>query len=179
MEEDMLDKLQQVKREELESKVRLENIKMETERAELRLKLMRAKLEEDSENDKLCLKSQEIKIEHKKEKSQSTKPKSSSHSVKIETKNEDMMSLMMKFVDLHTAPDVDIDLFSGDPLEYEYFRATFSDVVESKIADPKGRLIRLLKYTSGDAKELIKNCILDKDDGCFNEAIIHLEMPRN
>ena len=32
-------------------------------------------------------------------------------------------------------------------------------MVESKIDDARGRLTRLIKYTSGDAKELIKHCI--------------------
>ena len=41
--------------------------------------------------------------------------------------------ILSKLVDLqmsHNAPDIDIDIFSGNPLEYCYFRATFRDVVE-------------------------------------------------
>ena len=33
------------------------------------------------------------------------------------------------------------------------------EVVESEIEDPCGRLTRLIKYTTGEAKELIKHCI--------------------
>ena len=72
------------------------------------------------------------------------------------------MECMMKLVDFHTAPDVDIDVYTGDPLEYEYFRATFKEVVERRIHDESGRLIRLLKFTSGDAKELIKHFVFMK-----------------
>ena len=70
-----------------------------------------------------------------------------------------MMNAMFKLVDLHTVPAVDIDIFSGDPLEYDFFRATFHDVVERKVADPMGRLTRLYKYTAGDAKELILSIV--------------------
>ena len=82
--------------------------------------------------------------------------------------------VLSKLVDLqmsYSAPDIDIDIFSGDPLEYCYFRATFRDVVERKVTEPRGRLTRLLKYTKGDAKELIKHCIHEKESECFNKAI--------
>jgi len=88
---------------------------------------------------------------------------------------KNMMECMMKLVDFHTAPDVDIDVYAGDPLEYEYFRATFKEVVERRIHDESGRLIRLLKFTSGDAKELIKHCIHEKEDECYTNAISLLE----
>ena len=35
----------------------------------------------------------------------------------------------------------------------------FKDVVERKIKDPRGKLTRLIKYTRGEAKVLITNCI--------------------
>ena len=44
-------------------------------------------------------------------------------------------------------------------LNYHYFIALFREVVESKVDDPRGKLTRLIKYTSGDARELIKHCI--------------------
>ena len=37
--------------------------------------------------------------------------------------------------------------------------AIFKEVVENRIDDPRGRLIRLIKYTKGEAKELVMNCI--------------------
>ena len=64
-----------------------------------------------------------------------------------------------KLLQLQTAPPVDIDEFDGNPLEFNYFLATFKEVVEQKVDDPRGRLTRLIKYTKGEAKELIKNCI--------------------
>ena len=49
-----------------------------------------------------------------------------------------------------------MEIFDGNPLNYRYFMTLFREVVESKIEDPRGRLTRLIKYTTGEAKELIK-----------------------
>ena len=59
----------------------------------------------------------------------------------------------------NSAPNVELDTFSGNILEFEYFKANFMEVVEKKIVDQRGRLARLLQFTSGDAKELIKGCV--------------------
>ena len=48
-----------------------------------------------------------------------------------------------------SAPEVEIETFRGDLLEYHYFISVFRKVVELKIDDPHGRLVRLLKYTEG------------------------------
>jgi len=39
-------------------------------------------------------------------------------------------------------------------MKIDYSIAVFKEVVESNIDDPKGRLLRLLKYTKGEAKQL-------------------------
>ena len=58
-----------------------------------------------------------------------------------------------------SAPDVDLDVFDGNPLEYHYFITLFHKLVEKRIEDPRGRLTRLIKYTKGDPKEMIKHCV--------------------
>ena len=57
------------------------------------------------------------------------------------------------------AREVELDKFSGNPLEYQYFSTMFKEVVERKIGDPVGRLAQLIKFTDGEAKDLIKHCI--------------------
>ena len=42
------------------------------------------------------------------------------------------------------APDVDIDIFSDDPVDYHYFIAVFEGVVEKRMDGPRGRLARLI-----------------------------------
>ena len=54
---------------------------------------------------------------------------------------------------------MDIEQFDGNPLNYHYFMALFAEVVETKIEKPRGRLTRLIKFTTGEARELIKHCI--------------------
>ena len=67
-----------------------------------------------------------------------------------------MLSQLLKQQGL---PEVDIDVFSGDPLKYHYFMEIFKEVVEKRTEDPRGRLARLIKYTTGEAKDLIKHCV--------------------
>ena len=66
---------------------------------------------------------------------------------------------MNKLLKQQTAPNVDIDVFIGDPVDYHYFIAVFEEVVEKKVEDPRGRLARLVRYTDGEPKEIIKHCI--------------------
>lgn len=58
-----------------------------------------------------------------------------------------------------SAPEVDMDPIDGNPLNFNNFISLFKEIVESKVEDPRGRLVRLIKYTCGEAKELIKNCV--------------------
>ena len=57
------------------------------------------------------------------------------------------------------APDVDLDVIDGNPLECHYFMTLLHEVVEKRVDDPRGKLTRLIKYTKGDAKEMIKHCV--------------------
>ena len=65
---------------------------------------------------------------------------------------------------------VEIDTFKGDPLEYYYFMSVFTEVEEKKISDPYGRLVRLLKFTEGEAKETIKYCIQQSSKRVYARA---------
>lgn len=77
---------------------------------------------------------------------------------------------LCQLLKIQSAPDVDMDYFSGNPIEYRYFMSLFEELVEKKVEDPFGKLARLIKYTRGEAKELIQHCIqLPQPDG-FNTA---------
>ncbi|XP_076047328.1 uncharacterized protein LOC143028851 [Oratosquilla oratoria] len=58
------------------------------------------------------------------------------------------------------APKVELDVFEGNPLEYNLFMTIFDELVDSKVSDPQIKLTRLLQYTKGPAKAAIKNCAL-------------------
>ena len=51
-------------------------------------------------------------------------------------------------------------------MEFHYFMAVFKEVVEKRVDDERGKLTCLIKYTKGDAKDMVKNCIqLPPEDG--------------
>ena len=83
--------------------------------------------------------------------------------------------ILYKLLQQQAAPEVDIEYFDGNPLNYHYFMALFSEVVETKIDDPRGRLTRLTKYTMGEPKELIKHCIQLPHDCGYQTAVTLLE----
>ena len=78
---------------------------------------------------------------------------------KVDCADSEMAQMMSKLLRQLAAPEVDIDVFTGDPTEYHYFLAVFEEVVEKKIDDARGRLTRLIKYTDGEPKEMIKHWI--------------------
>ena len=72
--------------------------------------------------------------------------------------------MLSKLVKECSAPQVDLEPFDENPLEYIYFMSMFKESVEQKIEDTKGRLVRLIQYTREDAKDLIKNFINDNQN---------------
>ena len=82
---------------------------------------------------------------------------------------------LTEMIKLQSAPKPDLDVFSGNPLDYPYFKASFKEVVEKAVCDQVGRLTRLIKYTSGDAKDLITHLVHASPDSCYDEAIQMLD----
>ena len=68
----------------------------------------------------------------------------------------EMISKLLQYLG---ALEVETDKFNNNPLEYQYFVSMFNPVMEEKVSDQTGRLTRLLKFTGGEEKELIKHCI--------------------
>ena len=83
--------------------------------------------------------------------------------------------LVGKLLKLQAAPEVNMEPFNGNVLNYHHFMALFKGFVESKVEDPRERLIRLLKYISGEAKELINHCIQFPSNEGFKYAKYLLE----
>ena len=77
----------------------------------------------------------------------------------LHPKKTDIAEVLCSLVKHQSAPDVDLDVFYGNPLEYHYFMTLFHELVEKRLEDPRGRLTRLIKYTKGDPKEMIKHCV--------------------
>ena len=67
-------------------------------------------------------------------------------------------------------PNVELDKFDGNPLEYLTFIAVFDEMVDRRVADAQVKLTRLLQYTSGSAKAAIKNCALIGGEAGYEQA---------
>ena len=90
--------------------------------------------------------------------------------------SEDVSETLYKLLKLEAAPEVDMmEPFDGNTLNYHHFMTMFKEVVESKVQDPRRRLIRLLKYTSGEAKELINHSMQLPYNGGFKRVKYLLE----
>ena len=156
------------------------SVKEEKDRKEI--KELRAEVEQMKRMEKEARKEEEDKVETvpeegNEEKRESSKTKTCEGKQVAQSKNMEggellkLNELMVETLKLQSAPKVEIDTFAGDPLEYNYFIETFKDVVENLITDPRQRLVRLLKYTKGEAKELIKHCVYDETESCYEIAL--------
>ena len=59
---------------------------------------------------------------------------------------------MCQLLKQKSGPDVHIDVFDGNPLNFPYFMTLFREAVESKIEDSCGKLTHLNKYIAGEAR---------------------------
>ena len=67
--------------------------------------------------------------------------------------------MMCQLLKQQSAPDIDIDIFSSNLVDFNYFMAVFSEIVENKVDGRKEKVTQLIKYTTSDAKETLENCI--------------------
>ena len=89
--------------------------------------------------------------------------------------NDNAAEMLSKLVREQSAPQVDMEPFEGNPLDFTYFMSMFQESVEKKIDDPRGRLTRLIKYTRGEPQELVKHFINDRADCGYKNAIALLQ----
>ena len=91
------------------------------------------------------------------------------------TNTSDLCAAISQMMQIQNTPKVELDSFDGNPLDYHYFKASFVDVVESSITDQRGRLARLIQYTSGEAKDLVKGFIHEGNTDCYTKALQALD----
>ena len=48
---------------------------------------------------------------------------------------------MCNLLSKQPAPNVDIDVFNGNPMEFHYFMSIFEEMVKIKVVDPRGNLL--------------------------------------
>ena len=62
--------------------------------------------------------------------------------------------MLCKMMKQQSTPEIDLDVFDGNPLNFHYFMAVFRETVEKKIEDSCGRLSQLIKYITGEVKDM-------------------------
>ena len=87
------------------------------------------------------------------------------------SENGNFADLLCTLAREQAAPQVTIEPFDGNSLNFAYFLSMFTESVEKKIEDPLGRLIRLIKCTTGEAQELVKHFINDKPEQGYRNAM--------
>ena len=83
--------------------------------------------------------------------------------------------MIFKLFQQQRAPKIEVDTFSGNPLEYQYLSQIFKEMVERKVKEPVGRLTRLIKFTDGEAKDMIKRWMHLTPDIGYDTAITLLK----
>ena len=74
--------------------------------------------------------------------------------------------MMCQLLNQQPAPEIEIDIFDGNPMEFHCFMPVFKEVVEKRVDDEREKLTCSIKYAKGDAKDMAENCIqLPPEDG--------------
>ena len=92
---------------------------------------------------------------------------------KLVHENDNAAEILSKLIREQSTPQVDMEPFEGNPLDFTNFMSMFQESVEEKIDDPRGRLTRLIKYTRREPRELVKHFINDRVDCCYKNAVAH------
>ena len=72
---------------------------------------------------------------------------------------------------LLNAPKVEIDIFTGNPLDYSVFMSVFNELVGKTDLSAESKLTRLIQCTASEAKKAIKNCALVGGQVGYDQAI--------
>lgn len=78
--------------------------------------------------------------------------------------------MMQCMANAMTLPKPELFSFDGNPLNYWRFIRSFEKNIESKVEDQGEKLNYLLQYCSGNAKEVIKNCVVMDSEVGYNTA---------
>ncbi|VDQ05607.1 unnamed protein product [Trichobilharzia regenti] len=96
---------------------------------------------------------------------------STSHTVAM-SPNDEFARAMSKFLDM---PKREIIRFDGNPVNYWNFIKNFEDLVDSDAIGYRTKLNYLIPYCEGEAKDVIKHCVLLEPQKDYYEALGLLE----
>ena len=58
----------------------------------------------------------------------------------MEFRDANVADMLCKMMKQQSAPEIDLDVFDGNLLNFHYFMAVFRETIKKKIEDPLGRL---------------------------------------
>ena len=64
--------------------------------------------------------------------------KTTKEELEYEKDQKNVTEMMCELLRQQAAPDLEIDIFDGNPMDFHYFMAVFKEVVENKVTDPRG-----------------------------------------
>ena len=63
-----------------------------------------------------------------------------------------------------------LETFGGNPMKYQYFINMFETVVETRVKDPRDRLVLLIEHTYGEAKSIVETCLYLQASAAYERA---------
>ncbi|MGL5707391.1 MAG: DUF1759 domain-containing protein, partial [Aeromonas sp.] len=84
--------------------------------------------------------------------------------------NESRSTTECKIVDRIDFPKVELQYFDGNPRDYWRFIRQFENYIESRVLDEGQRLLYLLYYCKGEAKDAIAECCMLPNDQGYNRS---------
>ena len=82
----------------------------------------------------------------KRRKTNPTKKKTSSMKL-LGAQDDSISEMLCQLLKQQSAPEIEINVFDGNPMEFHYFMAVFKEVVKKRVDDERGKLTLLIKYT--------------------------------
>ena len=76
----------------------------------------------------------------------------------------------MDLITVMNMPTGKLDVFTGDPLDYQSFISLFDELIGKPVQNSQIKLTRLLQYTEGAAKAAIKRCALVGGEEGYKQA---------
>ena len=64
--------------------------------------------------------------------------KTKNKKLEYEKDQKNVTEMMCECLQQQAAPDLEIDIFDGNSMDFHYFMALFKEVVENKVTDPRG-----------------------------------------
>jgi DNA-binding ferritin-like protein len=81
-----------------------------------------------------------------------------------------MFTSHQQMVSSLSLPNVDVPVFSGNPVEYCHFLRSFENLIEAKTTSASSRLFYLVQHTSGEVQQLMRSCLTMSPETGYVEA---------